>query len=80
MPDLASLLLRNSVDALGSNRERCGHCRRTPLAGERLHEMDTGRTLCDLCLIALPEGKRTAVRSERVHASERHLTVAPKAA
>ena len=39
--------------------------------------MDTGRVLCDLCLSQLPEGKRAAVRTERVHASDRHLTVAP---
>jgi hypothetical protein len=60
---------------LSSNQERCGKCDRTPLAGERLHEMDTGRVLCDLCLLALPEEDRRAVRSERVHASERHLAV-----
>jgi len=80
MPDLASMLLRKSVGALKSKQERCGRCDRTPLAGEQLHEMDTGRVLCDLCLIALPEEKRRAVRSERVHANERHITVAPRAA
>jgi hypothetical protein len=80
MPDLSSLLLRKSVGVLASNRERCGKCDRTPLPGERMHEMDTGRVLCELCLLALPEEKRHAVRSQRVHASERHLTVAPRAA
>ena len=55
-------------------------CERTPLAGERLHEMDTGRVLCDLCLAALPEDDRRAVRSERVHASEQRLAVVPRAA
>jgi hypothetical protein len=80
MPDLSSLLLRKSVGVLASNRERCGKCDRTPLPGERMHEMDTGRVLCELCLLALPEEKRTAVRSQRVHASERHLVVAPRAA
>ena len=48
--------------------------------GERLHEMDSGRRLCDLCLAQLPEEDRRAVRSELVHASERHISVAPKAA
>ena len=80
MPDLSSLLLRKSVVALASNRECCGKCARTPLAGERLHEMDTGRVLCELCLLALPEDKRRSVRSERVHASERHLAVVPQTA
>lgn len=45
-----------------------------------MHEMDTGRLLCELCVATLPEGDRHAVRSERVHASERHLTAAPRAA
>jgi hypothetical protein len=75
MPDLSSVLLRGSVGRLASNQERCGECHRTPLAGERLHEMDTGRVLCELCLLALPEEDRRAVKSERVHASERHLAV-----
>jgi hypothetical protein len=42
--------------------------------------MDTGRLLCDLCLAALPEDDRRAVRSERVHASEVPLAVVPRAA
>ena len=79
MPDLASMLLRKSLGSLSSGT-RCSKCKRVPLAGERLHEMESGRTLCDLCLVALPEGERRAVRSERVHASERHLAVVPKAA
>lgn len=42
--------------------------------------MDTGRMMCDLCVTELPEGKRVSVRTERVHAADRHLTVAPRAA
>ena len=80
MPDLGSILLRRSVGALGSGRSGCAGCRRTPLVGERLHEMDTGRMLCELCLSKLPEDDRHAVRSERVHAGERQLAVAPRAA
>jgi len=80
MPDLAAMLLRKSLGSVTSKGDRCAGCQRTPLAGERLHEMDTGRLLCDLCLAALPEDDRRAVRSERVHASERHLAVAPRAA
>jgi hypothetical protein len=80
MPDLSSLLLRKSVGALASNRKCCGKCARTPLPGERLHEMETGRVLCELCLLALPEDKRVSVRSQRVHVSERQLVVAPRAA
>jgi hypothetical protein len=80
MPDLAALLLRRSVGALGPARDCCGECRRTPLPGERLHELDSGRLLCELCFGALPEERRLAVRSERVHASERRLAVVPRAA
>ena len=80
MPDLAALLLRRSLDAQRSPRDCCAGCGRTPLAGERLHELDSGRLLCELCFRALPEERRLAVRSRRVHASERRLAVVPRAA
>lgn len=80
MPDLAGMLLRRSVGSLDSGRACCSRCRRTPLVGERLHEMDTGRMMCDLCVSELPEGKHVSVRTERVHAADRRLTVAPRAA
>jgi hypothetical protein len=80
MPDLGALLLRRSLNAVADGVGSCSECERTPVAGERLHEMDTGRVLCDLCFGELPEGDRHAVRSERVSASERRLAVVPKAA
>lgn len=80
MPDLAGILLRKSARSLESGRSSCSKCHRTPLVGERLHEMDTGRVLCDLCVSTVPAKNRTAVRVERVHATERHLSVAPRAA
>jgi hypothetical protein len=80
MPELASMLLRRSIGSLSASRDCCGECHRTPLAGERMHELDSGRVLCELCFGALPEERRMAVRSERVHAGERRLAVAPKAA
>jgi hypothetical protein len=80
MPDLAGMLLRRSLGSLGPSLDSCAECRRTPLAGERLHELDSGRLLCELCFGALPEERRLAVRSERVHAGERRLAVARKAA
>lgn len=73
-------MLRRSARSLDSGRQRCAGCRRTPLVGERLHEMQTGRTLCELCLTSLPEADRNAVRTELVHASDTHLSVAPRAA
>ena len=80
MPDLAGMLLRRSLSAVKPTPGHCTKCQRTPLPGERLHETDTGRVLCDLCLAELPEDDRRAVRSERVHASEVPLAVAPRAA
>jgi hypothetical protein len=74
------MLVRRSVRAAATSRDSCSHCRRTPLVGERLHEMDGGRILCDLCLARLPEEDRRAVRSERIRAMERQLPVVPKAA
>jgi hypothetical protein len=79
MPDLAGMLMRSSISALAPPDD-CHGCRRTPLAGERLHELDSGQVLCELCFGALPEDSRRAVRSERVHASERRLAVVRKAA
>jgi hypothetical protein len=80
MPDLASMLVRSSIGTLASRAASCGQCRRTPLAGERVHEVAGGHTLCDLCFARLPEDRRLAVRTERVHASERRLAVVPRAA
>jgi hypothetical protein len=80
MPDLAAIMVRSSIGTLAPSGTACGACRRTPLAGERLHEVDGGRTLCDLCFAGLPEERRVALRTERVHASERRLAVVPRAA
>jgi hypothetical protein len=80
MPDLASLLIRRSLGNTVSADSCCAECRRTPLAGERLHELESGPLLCELCFGALPDERRRAVRSERVRAGERRLVVAPKLA
>jgi len=72
--------MRRSLGALRSGGPCCGHCRRSLLAGETLHELETGRHVCELCFGALPADRRLAVSSERVHASERPLDVVPKAA
>ena len=75
MPELAGLLVRSSINALPARDSTCEGCHRTPLAGERLHELEGGRVLCDLCFADLPEELRLAVRTERVRASERRLAV-----
>ena len=74
------MLLENSLSRLAEVVGRCGACRRAPLPGECLHELESGRVLCELCFVALPEERRVAVRSERVFAGERRLAVVPKAA
>jgi hypothetical protein len=80
MPDIAGILLRRSVGALSSGQARCSSCRRTPLVGERLHETDGGRQLCELCVLDSPEGERHVIGVRRIHASERQLAVGPRIA
>lgn len=80
MPDLATILLRKSARSLANDRRSCSGCRRTPLVGERLHEQESGRVLCDLCVAGLPEDQRRTVSSERVRSAERQLAVVPRAA
>ncbi len=80
MPDLSPLLIRRCIEATGPSGHSCAQCRRTPLAGERLHRLDTGHVLCTLCFGALPEGERVAVSTDRVRAGERSLAVVRTAA
>jgi hypothetical protein len=49
MPDLELALLRRSVDEMAAGSERCRHCRRTPLIGERVYLYDRDAMLCELC-------------------------------
>lgn len=49
IPGLELGLLRRGVDTAVQARERCGHCHRTPLVGERMYLYKSGRTLCELC-------------------------------
>jgi hypothetical protein len=80
MPDIAPMLIRVCLGAAGPPGPSCGECRRTPLPGERIHRLESGSVLCELCFAQLPEEHRVAVRSDRVRASERPLAVAPRAA
>jgi hypothetical protein len=78
--DLASQLLGKWLGRVAGERDCCSGCRRSPLAGELLHVFDRGRMLCTLCVARLPEAEREPLRSERVHAAERKLSVMPRAA
>ncbi|NLT06205.1 MAG: hypothetical protein GXY03_07820 [Solirubrobacterales bacterium] len=79
MPDMASIIVRRCVGNLSKERACCSKCHRTPLVGERLHETDGGRQLCELCVLDLP-ADRHVVSVRRMHASERHLAVERRAA
>ena len=73
--DLHETLLRNSVAAVGADREGCSGCHRIPLAGELMHDSEDGRHLCTLCAGRLPASQREALQSERVHVLPRRLAV-----
>jgi hypothetical protein len=51
MPELELALLRRGVDDLVAGRDRCAHCQRTPLIGERMYSYSSGAELCELCRI-----------------------------
>ena len=77
--DLASIL-RLKARSRQDDHSRCSSCDRIPLAGELLHELESHRVVCQLCLSELPEAKRSTVASQRVHVSERPLAVIQRAA
>jgi len=73
--DLHETLLRNSVSSVPAGRDGCTGCRRIPLSGELMHDLEDGRHMCSLCLKSVPESQREASRSERVHVLARPLSV-----
>jgi hypothetical protein len=77
--DLAADLLRRSARA-DLPAPCCHACGRRPLPGELVHVYDAGRALCTLCKGSLPDAERAPLRSERIHADERSLSVMPRAA
>jgi hypothetical protein len=78
--EIASILLRNSLGALHTERSACSRCRRLPLVGEMVHELESGREVCSLCLSAAGGRDGEPVRSERVRATDKPLSVVPRAA
>ena len=68
------------IAATGPPASSCAQCRRTPLAGERIHRLESGSVLCELCFARCRTSGGVAVRSDRVPASERPLSVGPMAA
>ena len=58
----------------------CSKCHRTPVPGEFVHRLSSERLVCSLCLAKVPAAQRDDAMPERVHASERHVSVARRAA
>jgi hypothetical protein len=75
--EIAAILLRNSLGSLHSDQAHCSACRRTPLIGELMHALESGREVCSLCLASTGE---EPARSERVRATAKKLAVVPRAA
>jgi hypothetical protein len=73
-------MLRRKARARDLDRKRCASCDRVPLAGELMHELESHRVVCQLCLAELPEAKRATIHSQRVHASDRPLAIVSRAA
>ena len=58
----------------------CTSCRRTPVPGEFVHHLSSERLVCSLCLAKVPARQRDNAVAERVHASQRQISVARRAA
>ncbi len=67
MPELELALLRRGVHELAAGCERCTHCRRTPLMGERVYVYDGGGVLCELCRTL---EQRQPVQTRVIHGPE----------
>ena len=79
--EIASILLRTRLGALVPEGPRCSHCNRTPLVGERIHELGSGEHVCSLCVAGVSEREGEPVGSELVRSGERRLAVVqPRAA
>ena len=65
-PGFELALLRKSVGALAEARDRCVHCHRTPLIGERVYRYGE-RIVCELCR---PRRREAPQASELVRSPE----------
>jgi hypothetical protein len=72
MPLLQVALLRRSLDAHEAEYERCTHCRRTVLSGERVFVYGAERIVCELCVGLQPERPQ---ESRLVHGPELGHTI-----
>lgn len=80
MSELARRILRKSIDSMRDHLPECSKCHRTPVPGEFVHRLGPERVVCSLCVAKLSASKRESAVVERVHASEKHLSVVRRAA
>ena len=80
MSELARRILRKSIGSMRDQCLECSKCHRTPVPGEFVHRLGPARVVCSLCLGKLSAAKREGATAERVHAAERHVSAARRAA
>jgi hypothetical protein len=73
--EIASILMRNSLGRLRSDDPQCSSCRRTPLVGELMYAMRSGKRACSLCVGRSASREGEPVSAERVRSGERPLAV-----
>jgi hypothetical protein len=49
MLDLELALMKRGLDGLSATCQRCGHCHRSLLVGERVYLYESGVARCELC-------------------------------
>jgi hypothetical protein len=78
--EIASILLQTRLGAPLPEGPRCSHCERSPLVGERIHELGSGRLVCSLCVARVSAREGEPVGSELVRSGERRLAVVQRRA
>jgi len=73
--EMSSLLMRSTLDSLRNDEPRCSRCRRTPLVGEFLHVLESGKRVCSLCLPPVVAREGEPISAELVRSGERRLAV-----
>jgi hypothetical protein len=73
--EIASILIRNSLEAVRSEDPHCAHCERIPLVGEWLYQLGSGARVCSLCVAHVAPTEGEPVGAERVRSCERPLAV-----
>jgi hypothetical protein len=78
--EIASILTWKSLGASTSDPPQCSRCRRSPLVGEWLYTLRSGRRVCSLCVAGMVAREGEPLSAERVRSGERRLAVVQRAA